>query len=163
MNGAKVMNGAGLPRDRQLWRSVIVSAVAAAVIAVDQVTKSLAQRYLRSGALHLVGPLQLRLSYNTGIAFGIGQGLSPLFVGLGIVVIAVLLAATRSATRPSGAIGTGLMLGGALSNLADRVLRHNGGAVIDFIYVHYWPTFNIADASIVTGAAVLLVFGWRGA
>ncbi|HEX6476196.1 MAG TPA: signal peptidase II, partial [Acidimicrobiales bacterium] len=59
------------------------------------------------------------------------------------------------------AIAVGLILGGAVGNLVDRLVRSNGGSVIDFIDLRYWPTFNVADACIVCGAVLLVVVGYR--
>jgi signal peptidase II len=74
-----------------------------------------------------------------------------------------LVAASRRASRGASlvtAAGLGLLLGGALGNLADRVFRHHSGAVIDFIQiVSWWPVFNVADAAIVVGV-ILLALGY---
>lgn len=80
-------------------------------------------------------------------------------VVVGLVVW--LLAMSRRASRNASAVtvvGLGLLLGGALGNLGDRLFRHHGGAVVDFIQaVSWWPVFNVADASIVVGVIILVL------
>ena len=138
------------------------------VLAVDQLTKNWALDHLRLGvARHVIGPTNLLLTYNTGAAFGLGHGVTP-FVEAAVVVLVVwLVAASRRASKGASrlmSVGLGLLLGGALGNLADRVFRHPKGfpgGVVDFIQgVSWWPVFNVADASIVVGVAVLIVAFW---
>ncbi|MGH9152333.1 MAG: signal peptidase II [Acidimicrobiales bacterium] len=138
-------------------------AAAAVVVAVDQATKSWALAALADGPVDVVWTLRLNLSFNTGAAFGIGRGVAPLLVAAGVVVLVVLIAAGRSsATTPTAAVALGLVVGGAAGNLADRLLRDHGGAVVDFIDLQWWPVFNVADAAITCGAALLVVAGARG-
>lgn len=73
-----------------------------------------------------------------------------------VAVVGLFLAAL-AVRRPSLALAVGLVVGGAASNLGDRLFRHLDGAVIDWIYTRYWPTFNLADASIVIGSVLLVV------
>ena len=133
-------------------------AIAGAVIALDQTTKTVAQDRLSRGPVHIVGPLDFELSYNTGAAFGLGRGWAPLLVLVGVALVAVVIGMGRTARTRIGLVASGLVLGGALSNLGDRLFRANGGAVIDFIRLPHWPTFNLADSSIVVGV-VLLALG----
>ncbi len=76
--------------------------------------------------------------------------------------MAIVAFSFRLVSKPS-AVGLGLVLGGAIGNLTDRVARGSGvsGQVVDFIHIHLWPTFNVADSSIVVGAAVLVIAGLR--
>jgi signal peptidase II len=73
-----------------------------------------------------------------------------------------LMAMVRRASSAGQAAALGLILGGALGNLCDRLFRGDHGAVVDFVALHFWPTFNVADASIVVGCALLLVSLVRG-
>jgi len=133
---------------------------AAAVVAVDQLTKTWALRALRDGPIHVLGTLQLNLSFNTGAAFGLGKGLAPLFmVGAIAVLVAVIGFGRSAATTTAAVIALGLVVGGATGNLADRFLRDHGGAVVDFIDLQWWPIFNVADAAITGGAALLILSG----
>ncbi len=143
---------AGGERRRRL---LLLAAVALAVVCADQLTKSLVVADLAHHPLHLVGPLAFRLQYNSGVAFSIGTGLTgPIILVVVVLVLAVAWFA-RHVPSTKVAVGVGLILGGALGNLADRLFRPDHGAVVDFIYTRYWPTFNLADASIVCGCILV--------
>ncbi|MCL4448849.1 MAG: signal peptidase II [Actinobacteria bacterium] len=136
-------------------RFVILALVALLVILADQITALLAKHYLSNGPVHVTNFLKLKLFYNSGVAFGIGKGFGLELVAVGLVfVVAVLLFSGYTSTL-TGAIAVGLILGGALGNLIDRIFQ--GGEVLDFIDVSHWPTFNVADASIVCGGILLLI------
>ncbi len=130
------------------------------VLALDQVTKALAVARLTSGPVELFGPVRLELAYNRGVAFSLLSGLT---VPIVLVVLALVLLLTRFArsvpTRPA-AVAVGMVIGGALGNLVDRLLRPHG-EVVDFVYTGVWPTFNVADASIVCGGILLAVSLWH--
>ncbi len=139
-------------------RKALVAATTAAVVTLDQLTKAWALRALADGPVHLIWTLRLDLSFNSGAAFGLGRGLAPLLVAVGVVLVAVLLTVGgRAVTSSAGGVALGLVLGGAVGNLADRVLRAHGGAVVDFIDFQWWPAFNVADAAISCGALLLIV------
>jgi signal peptidase II len=141
-------------------RLLLPAGIVAAVVAADQLTKTMAERGLVDGPVHLVWTLRLNLSYNRGAAFGLGQHLGPVLVAVAVVVLVAVLAAGRSlAARPLALVAVGLLLGGAVGNLADRVVRDNGGAVIDFIDLQWWPVFNVADMAITAGAVLLVLVG----
>ncbi len=131
------------------------------VVAVDQVTKSLAQARLASHPVHLVGPLSLSLGYNSGAAFSLFTG-DAVVLGVVVAIVVVVLAWWAwQARQRSVALAIGLVLGGAIGNLADRLFRGHHGAVIDFVKLTGWPTFNVADASITVGVAALVVLSLR--
>lgn len=137
------------------------------MIAVDQVTKSLALHHLDpSRPSHVVGPVYLELTYNSGAAFSMGTGVTPIVEAAVVLLVVGLILYSRRAGRSAPvpvSVGLGLLVGGALSNLADRVVRHLPvhGSVVDFIRaVSWWPVFNVADASIVVGV-ILVVLTWR--
>jgi signal peptidase II len=138
--------------------------VAAGVIALDQVTKALVLHALADGPITLVGPVRLNLTRNTAGAFGLGGAAVPFLavVALGLVVF---MASSGATTRhPQLALAVGLVLGGALGNLADRLFRGHGflnGAVVDFVDFRVWPVFNLADAAITVGCLLLVWAGWR--
>jgi len=139
--------------------------VATGVYAIDRVTKVLAEAHLQGRPpIELVpGILQLRFTTNPGGAFGLFGNLSVLFVVFSVVVIAVVAVASRNLPGRPSAVGLGLILGGALGNLTDRLIRGPGfgGEVVDFIDLHVWPVFNAADSAIVIGAALLVIQGFR--
>ena len=149
-------------------RTGLVLLVAAVVLAVDQLTKWWAVDRLVRGTVDVVGSLRFNLAYNTGTAFSIGsgRGLGPVIAPLAMVIVVVLVLLGGTARRAAGAVAAGLVIGGALGNLADRAFRgDNGflhGAVIDFIDLQWWPIFNVADASIVVGALLLALISFQG-
>jgi signal peptidase II len=127
-------------------------------VVLDQLTKAWAVRALDDDTVDLVWTLRLRLSFNTGAAFGLGRGLGPLLVAGAVLVLAGLLAVgTRSVDTAAAAVALGLLVGGAVGNLIDRLLGGHGGAVVDFIDLQWWPAFNVADAAITCGAVLLVV------
>lgn len=155
---------------------VLPGTVALATVGLDLLTKAWAIERLAGQPPVVVVPglLRLELGVNAGAAFGLlGEHGRAGPVLLGVLVLAYLLwLGTR--LPPSGraaAIGLGLMLGGTLGNLHDRLWRtvDDGSlwgpgprpGVVDFIGVHRWPAFNLADAALVVGAALLLLALWR--
>lgn len=139
--------------------------VALAVIVLDQITKALVLGSLEE-AVRVTPFFNLVLVWNRGVSFGMldsgGTGTPWLLSGLALaVVIGLVLWLRRTDTRLV-AIGLGLVIGGALGNVIDRV---RFGAVVDFLDFHlagfHWPAFNVADSAICIGAAVLLVDGLR--
>lgn len=138
-------------------RYLLLAGVALAVVAVDQITKSLAVDRLSDGPVDVIhGVLTMRLTLNSGGAFGILQGLPGVFVAASLVVVGLVFFWVRRLTRPALVVPLGLMLGGGLGNVADRLFRDLNGRVVDFIDLHVWPVFNVADACIVCGIALLL-------
>lgn len=139
----------------------ITTAVAAVVVAVDQVTKSWAVHRLQHGPIHVIWKLDFELTFNSGSAFSLARGWAPVLAGIAIVMVVVLLAFVRHVRSATMAAAVGLVVGGAIGNLADRVFRSYHGSVVDFIALHFWPTFNVADASIVVGALWAATLLWR--
>jgi signal peptidase II len=132
--------------------------VAALVVAADQITKQLALSALDDGPIHLIdGALSLTLSYNSGGAFGILQGLPGFFLVATIVIAGLILVWARHVADARHLVPLGMVLGGGLGNLVDRLMRDPGGRVVDFIDLHVWPVFNLADSAIVIGVLVLLI------
>jgi len=140
-------------------------AAAAGAYAVDRASKLWAERTLAGRPPLELVPGVLRLTYttNSGGAFGIGRTAPWLFASATVLVSALILAASFRVGRRGTAVALGLILGGALGNLTDRVLRGPGmsGPVVDFIDLRVWPVFNLADSAIVVGAAILVLGGLR--
>jgi signal peptidase II len=141
-------------RAARLARLGITAVVAAVVVALDQVTKTLAVDHLHH-PVHLFGPFGLGLAFNSGVAFSLLQGAPVVVAPVAAVVVALLAVAAWRSRSGTLSVGLGLIVGGALGNLADRAFRGHGGAVVDFITLSHWPTFNFADASITVGAVVV--------
>ncbi len=144
----------------------LVLAVTAAVVVVDQLAKRWALAALADGPIPVLGPLRLNLTYNRAAAFGLGGNIVPLLavMAAGIVVVAVARGAAEG--RRGVAVSLGLLLGGALGNIVDRLVREPGllrGAVVDFIDVGFWPVFNLADCAITLGCVALVVLSGRPA
>ncbi len=137
----------------QAWARAL--ATLAAAFAADQVTKQLADsRLMRGESVNVFLGIDFTNVRNRGVAFGALEG-SGVVVGILIGLALVLLLAyfAANATKPLLWLPVGLLLGGALGNLADRARE---GAVIDFIDPIAWPAFNLADAMIVVGVVLLL-------
>jgi signal peptidase II len=130
---------------------------AAVVVGIDQITKQLALDRLEGDGVDILwGFLTLRVTFNPGGAFGVAPGLPWLFVVAAAVIGVVVLITARQADSKSAAIALGLVLGGGVGNIFDRVVRDFGGRVVDFIDLHWWPLFNVADAAIVCGVIFIL-------
>ena len=149
---------------RRLRLAPLVFATAAGAYALDRVTKILAEHLLPGNPVTLIpGVLHLTYTTNRGGAFGLFGNAPYLFLAATLVVCLAIVIASVGVTRPVLAGGMGLVLGGALGNLTDRIVRGDGldGRVIDFVDFRVWPVFNLADAAIVVGAALILLAGLR--
>jgi signal peptidase II len=135
------------------------------VLALDQATKAWAVSELSRRTISVIGrTVEFRLGRNTGSAFSLFQGFTPLLAVLALAVAFVLARAARRSNDLVTVCALSLVLGGSLGNLADRLFRMPGflhGAVVDFISLGWWPTFNVADSAITIGALMLALFGWR--
>jgi signal peptidase II len=137
---------------------VIVTLVASVVVAIDQATKQLAVDALADAPFDLIaGVLSLRLTLNPGGAFGVLQGVPGFFLVASIGIVIALLFWVRHLEERRWAWPVGMILGGGIGNLIDRVLRDTDGRVVDFIDLHVWPVFNVADSAIVLGVGVILL------
>ncbi|HEX3946336.1 MAG TPA: signal peptidase II [Acidimicrobiales bacterium] len=134
--------------------------MAGAVVAADQITKSEVVADLHR-PVHLFGPFGLALGYNSGSAFSLFTGDTAVVVVVAVILVAVLGWLAWRAPSTAVAVAVGLVLGGALGNLADRTFRGHHGRVVDFVTLTHWPTFNVADACITVGVILLLLFYWR--
>ena len=110
--------------------------------------------------------LQLRLTYNTGASFSLFSNAGPILAIVAFGVVGLIIYILGEAGRRIEAVALGLVLGGAVGNLVDRLARGDGlldGAVVDFIDFSFFATFNVADAAINVGVALLLIaaFVWR--
>ncbi len=135
--------------------------VGALVVAADQATKTLALETLDRPVDVLGGAVTLRITINSGGAFGVLQGVPGFFLVATIGIIVGILLWARNVEHRGWLVALGLVLGGGIGNVIDRVLRDHGG-VVDFVDLHWWPVFNVADACIVTGVGLLLLLGTRG-
>ena len=135
------------------WLALLVVAVAAVV--ADQLTKQLVGRTLAVGdSVDLIGPFSIHHVENSGIAFGLFASRTSFVIAITAIAVGLMLwFFARSARRhPVLPVGLGLVLGGSIANLVDRVRL---GRVTDFLDLDAWPAFNLADMFIVVGVAVL--------
>ncbi len=135
-------------------RAKVLVATAAGVAAVDWGTKALAAVTLDDASVRLGSLLTLRLGHNPGVAFGLGDAL-PAGVVIAVtaaVTVALAVAALRGAFTSN--VLAGLLLGGAVANLVDRLI---GGTVVDFLDLGWWPSFNLADVALVVGCGLLVI------
>jgi signal peptidase II len=131
------------------------------VVAADQVVKALVTASLERGEQRaLVDGIKLVNTRNTGVAFGQLQGGGVIVtILIAVAVLALLAYVARNAQRPWIWLPAGLLLGGALGNVIDRVRE---GAVVDFLKLPHWPAFNVADSAITIGVLALVFVMERG-
>jgi signal peptidase II len=140
----------------------LAGALCGLVVAADQAIKAAIEHNLVPGErVDVIGPLDLTLSHNRGVAFGLAGG-----GGVGLVLVTVVALGVvgylfaRDPTRPWMWAASGLLAGGALGNLADRV---RAGSVTDYVDISAWPPFNLADVAITVGVAILVLIYLRDA
>jgi signal peptidase II len=134
------------------WR--LAAALCGLVVVADQAAKAAIEARLVPGEdVDVLGPVGLTLSHNSGVAFGlaIGGGTRPVVLtAIALLVVGYVFA--RNPTRPGMWVAAGLLAGGALGNLADRV---RADAVTDYVQVGSWPAFNLADVAVTAGVLLL--------
>ncbi len=136
------------------WR--LAGALCGLVVVADQSVKAAVEAHVFPGEhVDVLGPLGLTLSHNRGVAFGLAGG-----AGAGLVLVTPVALAfvgfllARNPTRPGMWVAVGLVAGGALGNLADRI---RADAVTDYIDLPHWPPFNLADVAITVGVVLLAI------
>jgi len=144
---------------RRLNSTVLVIGVL--VTAVDAVTKAWARHALALTGMHVIGPLWFKLQFNTGISFSINHTSSLITTVVTLLISLAVLACALLAQRGLPTAGFGLLVGGGVANVVDRLMA-TPHQVTDFIAVGSFPVFNVADASITVGFVVLLIAALRG-
>jgi len=142
------------------WRIILFFLLALSIIAIDQATKAWIEANVPLGGTYWgSGFLRIIHIQNTGASFGLFQGYTPVLAVISSLGALVILFAAFMADRifpfidnKTGMASLGLILGGTIGNLIDRVSQ---GYVTDFIYLSFWPTFNVADSSVVVGVIIL--------
>ncbi len=156
----------GTPPKRRL---PLLLAVAAVVLALDIVTKVLAVKLLTPGQpVSIIGDtVTWTLVRNSGAAFSMATGYTWVLTLVALGVVAGIIWMGRRLVSTWWAVGLGMILGGALGNLIDRIFRSPGplrGHVVDFLSIGWWPVFNVADPAVVGGAILLVglsLFGYE--
>lgn len=158
------------PRRRRPWLAAVVPA--SVVVLLDALTKIWAQNRLTAGpclpdgdgCIDLILGLRLHLVYNRGAAFSTGSELGPLFGVIAMVMSVVLFNLARKRADRWGPLILGLIAGGAIGNLIDRIVRAEdgllSGAVVDFIDLQWWPVFNVADSAVVVGVIAFVIYSF---
>ncbi len=139
--------------------------LAGAIVIIDQLTKLWARTALANDSLIIIpGWLRLKVTQNPGAAFSLFQGQGTLLAVAAMVAAVLILIMVERTDGAIELVGLGLVLGGALGNLVDRVIHGPGlsGSVTDFIDLSFWPVFNVADSSITVGVVLLLWAARRG-
>ena len=145
----------------------VTALIAVLALAADQLSKYVAVEQLTGeGRVDLLGDLfGLRLARNSGAAFSLATGATWILTTVALVVVVVIIRIARRLGSRGWAIALGLVLGGALGNLSDRLFRPPAffhGHVIDFLELPHWPIFNLADVCIDTGAVLIVLLSLRG-
>ncbi|WP_369196228.1 signal peptidase II [Streptomyces djakartensis] len=163
--GADGSEAAGRPRGRR--RIAVLFAVAAFAYALDLVSKLIVVAKLEHHPpIEIVGDwLKFEAIRNAGAAFGFGEAFTVIFTVIAAAVIVVIARLARKLYSLPWAIALGLLLGGALGNLTDRIFRAPGvfeGAVVDFIAPKHFAVFNLADSAIVCGGILIVLLSFKG-
>ncbi|MFP8907227.1 signal peptidase II [Streptomyces atacamensis] len=158
-------NAGPAPRGRR--RIVELAIVAAVAYALDLISKIIVVEKLEGhDPIEVIGTwLRFQAVRNPGAAFGIGEALTIVFTVIAAAVIVVIVRIARKLYSTPWAIALGLLLGGALGNLTDRVFRSPGvfqGHVVDFIAPAHFAVFNLADSAIVCGGVLIVLLSFRG-
>ena len=143
----------------------MLAGTAALVLTLDVVSKLVVVARLRDPVKLLGGLLTLRLTRNPGAAFGMAGSATVVFSAVAVAVVVVIVRTVRRLRSLGWAITLGLILGGALGNLTDRIFRAPGplrGHVVDWLELPHWPIFNVADSAIVCGAVLAVLLSMRG-
>ncbi|HEY6568409.1 MAG TPA: signal peptidase II [Actinomycetota bacterium] len=148
----------------QRHAAVVLFSAAGVAYFLDRVSKIWVERTLPGEPIEVIpGVFTLRFTTNSGGAFSIG-GSTPWIFATATIVVSIVIVATAFRHRSIlTAIALGLILGGALGNLTDRIARGPAfsGKVVDFVDLHVWPIFNMADSAIVVGAVLLAIGSFR--
>jgi signal peptidase II len=160
--------GTARPGTRRIRALTTMFGVAAAVLAADAISKAqVLDRLPGQPPVRLLdGLITLDLTFNAGAAFGVGTSYTAVIALIVCGVIAYIIRTARRLRSPAWTIALGLLLGGAMGNLGDRLFRAPGllrGQVVDWINLPHFPwTFNLADASITCAAVLIAVLALRG-
>jgi signal peptidase II len=146
-------------------RPLLATTIVVGVVVLDQLSKAWAVRALADEPITVLGDdIGFRLARNTGSAFSLFRGFTPLLALLAVAVAVFLVRAVRRAEDRLLVVSLSLILGGAIGNLVDRMFRAPGflrGGVVDFVGVGSFPTFNVADSAVTIGAVLLAIWAIR--
>ena len=143
-------------------KNALIFSTAAVILIIDHITKFFViHNFKDNESLPVIKNIfHLTFVTNSGTAFGLFRGINLFFILLSIAVAIILVYSIRKIKEKDKAMqfAVGLLLGGTLGNLMDRIVH---GFVIDFLDFQVWPVFNIADSAISIGVAILIISVWR--
>ncbi|ANW20637.1 signal peptidase II [Streptomyces clavuligerus] len=163
--GDEAAASADRPRGRH--RVAVLLSIAIVAYLIDLVTKTIVVKKLEGQpSIEVIGDLlRFEAVRNSGAAFGIGEAYTAVFTVIASTVILVIIRLARKLYSLPWAVALGLLLGGALGNLTDRIFRAPGvfeGAVVDFIAPAHFAVFNLADTAIVSGGVLIVILSFKG-
>ncbi len=155
-------------------RMLVACAVVASVLVVDQLSKwAVVSTWAPGDGTDLIGGARLVHAVNTGVAFNIGRGRSAIVAPIVMLTAALAWVARRELRRsptdpaaptPVAVLAFGLIVGGAVGNVIDRLVRSPGwgrGGVVDFVDLRFWPVFNVADSALTVGVVLMAISLFR--
>jgi signal peptidase II len=167
-DAAEPAGGSGSAKAPRSWRlSLLFGAVGLLVLGLDQLTKALALHYLEPGEpVNAIGSLlKFNLIRNSGAAFSLGAGYTPVISVIQITVAVVVVWYSRRLGSTGWALAFGFLFGGAVGNIVDRIFRAPSpfhGHVVDFLQTPHWAIFNVADMAVTSAAILLVIQSLRG-
>jgi signal peptidase II len=153
------------PRGRRRVVALLAMALVAYLLDLGSKMLVVAKLEHRDPIVIVDGLLKFEAVRNPGAAFGIGEAFTVVFTAIAAIVIVVIVRLARKLYSLPWAIALGLLLGGALGNLTDRIFRAPGvfeGAVVDFIAPAHFAVFNLADSAIVCGGFLIVILSFKG-
>ena len=153
---------------------LVAGAVVVSVLIIDQLTKwAVVSTWALGDGTDLIGGARLVHAVNTGVAFSIGRGRSAIVAPIVVLTAVLALVARRELRRsptdpaappPIAVVAFGLIVGGAVGNVVDRLVRSPGwgrGGVVDFVDLRFWPVFNVADSALTVGVVLMAINVFR--
>jgi signal peptidase II len=158
----------GPAQRKRSWKwTVVFAAVGLLVLGLDQLTKVLALQHLTPGEpVNVIGTfLKFNLIRNSGAAFSLGAGYTPVISAIQITVAIGVIYLSRRLGSVAWAVAFGFLFGGAVGNIVDRIFREPSpfhGHVVDFLQTPHWAIFNVADMAVTSAACLLVIQTLRG-
>ena len=148
-----------MKKEEEAGKALRIFGLACLIIVFDQFSKFLVARYLGKSVPIISNIFHLTYIHNTGAGFGILKGKNTLLIFVALMIIgAVLFYYDKLKNKAIVHYSVGLILGGAIGNLIDRIRL---GYVIDFLDFRIWPAFNVADSAVSIGAILMIIYLWR--
>lgn len=148
-----------MKKEEEAGKAVRIFGLAIAVLVFDQLSKFIVAKYVDKSIPVISSFFNIVNIHNTGAGFGMLAGQNTVLIFISAIVFgAILFGYGRLPNSKMAACSIGLILGGIVGNLIDRIRL---GYVVDFLDFSIWPSFNIADSAITIGAILLIIYTWR--